>query len=50
MGVDQLEALKTQALQKDARISWHDWVLAQNVTLLSNSEEQWCVLHLALGG
>jgi len=50
VGVDQLEALKTQALQKDACISWHDWVLAQNVSLLSNSEEQCCVPHLALGG
>lgn len=36
VGVDQVEALKTRASQKDVCISWHDWVLALNVALLSN--------------
>lgn len=37
VGVDQVEALKTRASQKDVCISWHDWVLALNVALLSIS-------------
>lgn len=37
VGMDQMEALKTQASQKDVCISWRDWVLAQNVTLPSSN-------------
>lgn len=29
--VDQIEASKSQAYQKDVCSFWHDWVLAQNV-------------------